>query len=241
MISRLKSKIIQRIKALVKEELHNYFTYFKSHQRKVLIAVLIGALVVTGSFFAGKRVAIHSEDIYQVFPKLPTYGALKPVDPTTFDQSLTQSGYPDGGTFVDSSCAPHSGDWVKSENAKPGIGITMDELTKMHVTIPLGSAFWLDKSSVGCGATVGIHASLIDRNSRKAEDGKRTFQVIRVGWYGGAGGTEVWRSAPVTLDYQKVGKPKNAYRTVETNWKTTLSFTIGNNWTPGFYLVLSIK
>jgi len=239
MLSRLKSKIIQRIKAVIKEELHNYFTYFKSHQRKVLIAVLISALVVTGSFFAGKRLAIHNEDIYQVFPKLPTYGALKPVDPTTFDQSLTQSGYPDGGTFVDSSCAPRSGDWVKNENAKPGVGITMDELTNMHVTIPLGSAFWLDKSSVGCGAIVGIHASLIDRNSRKAEDGKRTFQVIRVGWYGGAGGTEVWRSAPVTLDYQKVGKPKNAYRTVETNWKTTLSFTIGNNWTPGFYLVLS--
>lgn len=239
MLSRLKSKIFQRIKAVIKEELRNYFAYFKSHQRKVLIVVLIGALVVTGSFIAGKRVAIHSEDIYQVFPKLPTYGALKPIDPTSFEESLGKSGYPDGGTFLDSNCASQSGDWVKKENAKAAVGITMEELTKMKVIIPLGSAFWLDKSSVGCGDTVGIHASLIDRNSHKAEDGLRTFQAIRIGWYGGVGGTEVWKSVPVSLKYQKIGKPKNAYRTVETNWRTTTSFTIGKDWTPGLYLILS--
>jgi hypothetical protein len=239
MLSRLKSKVLHRIRVVIKEELQNYFSYYRAHHRKVLALAIVALLVVTGSFFVGKQIATRGEDIYQVFPKLPTYGGLKAMDPTTFDQSLTSSGYPGGGKFNDSNCVMQSGDWVKKENAKAAVGITMEELTKMKVTIPLGSAFWLDKSSVSCGDSVGIHASLIDRNSHKAEDGLRTFQAVRIGWYGGAGGTEVWRSKPLTIKYQKVSKPKNAYRTVETNWRTTTSFTVGKDWTPGLYLILS--
>ena len=239
MLSRLKSKIFHRIKVAVREEITSYFRYFRAHERKVVALGLLAILIVTGSFFAGQKSVDHSQDIYQSFPKLPIYPELKPADPLTYDLSLTQNSFPDGGKFIDSKCAPLSTNWVAQENSKPGVGITMDDLAKMHVTLPLGTAFWLDKTSASCGDTVGIHASLIDRNSHKASDGKRTFQVIRIGWYNGAGGTEVWRSNPVNLHYEKILKPKNAYRMIETKWKTSTSFTIGNDWTPGFYMVLS--
>ena len=100
-----------------------------------------------------------------------------------------------------------------------------------------GSALWINKDSVSCGDSVEIHASLYlhDKNTSQL----RTFRALRVGWYNGAGARELWSSQPIKLEHRKIIQPKNNLRMVDTKWPITTSFVVGNDWTPGLYLIIS--
>jgi hypothetical protein len=160
----------------------------------------------------------------------------RPIE--TFAQSLNTQMPKDLTLYPGSSCRPLSSQWVKEENQKAGVNMNMESWHNLDIADPRGSALWLNKNSVSCGESVDIHASAYLRS--QAIKGKRTFEALRIGWYHGSGARLVWKSKPFMLKKQKIPIVKTAVRTVETKWKTTLTFTVGKNWTPGFYLVTSI-
>jgi hypothetical protein len=67
------------------------------------------------------------------------------------------------------------------------------------------------------------------------------FAVYRLGWYGGAGGRVVMVAAP--RDNARQPSPRvlddrpHGAKLLVTDWRTSASFTIGSDWTSGFYLV----
>ena len=102
-----------------------------------------------------------------------------------------------------------------------------------------GSALWLDQTSVSCGGQVNIHAALYSSNSTPITNVPRTFAAWRIGYYNGSGAREVWRSAPIKLKKGDSTTSRDATRYTEANWPVTTSFTVGSDWTPGLYLIIS--
>jgi hypothetical protein len=62
-----------------------------------------------------------------------------------------------------------------------------------------------------------------------------------MGWYRGAGGRLIWRSAEVPGHVQPVCNFQQPTKTVDcTNWSRSLSVTVGHDWPPGEYLFLLV-
>jgi hypothetical protein len=76
----------------------------------------------------------------------------------------------------------------------------------------------------------------MDRNR-----GTRTYSAYRIGYYGGSGAREIWNSEGVNLNTGKATTSRDATRFTQAHWPTTSSFTVGKNWTPGFYLIVSLS
>jgi hypothetical protein len=72
-----------------------------------------------------------------------------------------------------------------------------------------------------------------------ADKKPRRIEVLRVGWYGGAGARMLWESGPIKLKQQFTPSTRSLNRMIETKWPVTTEFTIGKDWTPGLYLVTS--
>ena len=75
-------------------------------------------------------------------------------------------------------CAAADASYLQQENRHPGS-------TGWRSVQPVSTdsaQIWLDRSSVGCGDTVGVHV---------AATGSVTVSLWRLGWYGGLGGREV--------------------------------------------------
>lgn len=175
-------------------------------------------------------------------PKLPPLTkhadiSHRPIE--TFGQSLRTILPTDQSEYPGSKCSALSPDWVKQENQKPGINMTLTDWHNFDIANPRGSALWLDKTSVSCGESVGIHASSYLMS--ESYKGPRTFEALRIGWYGGTGARLVWKSKPINLKTQRIPIIKSVQRMVETRWRTTLKFSVGNDWTPGFYLIASVS
>ena len=212
---------------------------YRSHPKATLFAVIAVCLIALG---AGLSITFYSDLQERPPTKLPPiakHADIKKSTLETFAQSLNTPLPADVSSYPNSTCTPLSGDWIKKENLKPGINMTMSSWHNFDIANPRGSVLWLDQTSVSCGQTVGIHAS--SHLVTEAPAGKRTFQALRIGWYGGSGARLVWKSKPMLLKMQKTPIVKNAERMVETNWKRTLSFTVGKDWVPGFYLIASIS
>ena len=211
----------------------------RSHPQATLFAFIAVVLIALG---AGLSVTFYL-DLQERQPikiaPLAKHADISKSTLETFAQSLNTTLPPDVSKYPASTCAPLATDWVKTENQKPGVNMTMSSWHNLDVASPRGSVLWLDKTSVSCGQTVAIHAS--SHLTSEAPAGKRTFQALRIGWYGGAGARLVWQSKPIALKMQKTPIVKSAVRMVETKWKTTLSFTVGKDWIPGFYLIASIS
>ena len=212
---------------------------FRSHPKATLFTVIAIVLIALG---AGFSITFY-EDLQNQQPlklaPLAKHADIKKSNLETFAQSLLTSMPSDVGSYPNSSCLPLATDWVKQENLKSGVNMTMSSWNNFDPASPRGSVLWLDQTSVSCGQTVGIHASAYLRS--EAPLGKRTFQALRVGWYGGSGARLVWESQPIKLKMQRTPRVKSAVRMVETRWKTTLKFTVGKDWTPGLYLIASIS
>ena len=188
---------------------------------------------------------------YQIFgsaenlplPKVHTDISTQPL--TTFQDSLKIEAPSDATTYPKSTCAKLSASWVKDENTKPGIPANSKESvdwSKFDLSYANGSALWLGESSVTCGAIIDVHASLYNLSAlEKLDPSPRTIRVLRIGWYGGAGARIVAESKPLQLKEEKIPRARGDVRLVETNWSKAYSFTVGSNWTPGFYLVATVN
>ena len=157
----------------------------------------------------------------------------------TFAQSLRVKLPRDEKSQPTLNCPSLPTNWVAKENQRFGVKMTMATWHRLDVANPKGSVLWLDQASVTCGQSVGIHASI--HLPYLAASGPRTFEALRIGWYGGSGARLVWSSTPIQLKEQRVPVVRNAERMVETRWNTTLQFTVGNDWTPGLYLIASMS
>lgn len=221
------------------KRLSDGFHAIRSHPRITVFSTVASLLILLG---AGLSITFYVElqDSQPVkIAPLAKHPDIGKSTMETFAQSLNAKIPQDEKSGPAASCPNLPINWVAKENQKPGVKMTMGDWRHLDVANPQGSALWLDQTSVTCGQSVGIHAST--HLSNLASSGRRTFEALRIGWYGGSGARLVWRSSAIQLKDQKVPVVRNAERMVETRWNTTLQFTVGTDWTPGFYLIASIS
>ncbi len=215
------------------------FQTIRSHPRATLFSTVALVLILIGAGFSVTfYVELQDSQPVKIAP-LPKHADIRKSTMETFAQSLSTKLPKDENSPPSTSCPKLPVNWVAKENQRPGIKMTMRNWHNLDVANPRGSVLWLDQTSVVCGQSIGIHAST--HLSNLASSGPRTFEALRIGWYGGSGARLVWKSSAIQLKDQKVPVVRNANRMVETRWKTTLRFTVGNDWTPGFYLIASIS
>lgn len=217
----------------------NWMKNLRSHPRAAFFA---SAAVILVLVLAGASITFYT-DLQERQPTkiapIPKHADIRKSTLETFTQSLNTKLPTDLSPYSSSTCSMRAGDWVKRENLKLGVKMTVSSWHNIDIASPRGSVLWLDQTSVSCGQIVGIHAS--SHLIGEAPTGKRTFEALRIGWYGGSGARLVWKSKAIQLKMQKTPIVKNAERMVETHWKTTLTFTVGRDWVPGFYLIVSVS
>ncbi len=205
----------------------------------LISAITIGALVLgtgLGYFLFARNSAPEKFSTLITHADIP-YRAME-----TYQQSLLTTLPIDSGPVVNSTCPALSPTWVQDENQKAGLpNMQMADWKKLDLSAATGSALWLNQSSVSCGDTVDIHAALYQSYPDQQTPGPRTFAAWRIGYYGGAGAREIWRSNPIDLQSRKATTSSQATRFTEALWPVNTKFTIGNDWTPGFYLIVSLS
>jgi hypothetical protein len=221
-----KKRIVHEVKVILSHPRASAFTF-------TAVSLIIAGAISSTLFY------IDLQDRQPRLPPLPKHADIAHRVMESFAQSLQTLRPQDLSAFPTSNCPVLPTNWVQLENQQPGIGMTMQSWHDLDVASPSGSVLWLDKVSVSCGQIVEIHASSYLRSLAPRE--ARTFEALRIGWYGGHGARLLWKSGPVKLKRQKFPIVKNVERMVQTHWKTTLSFTVGNDWTPGFYLIASLS
>lgn len=175
------------------------------------------------------------------FPAIVKHADLPfhPMESFAASQQVTLPA--DNSPFSNSTCPALSPTWVADKNKKPGVKMTQAGWKALDLSAAEGSALWLDQTGVSCGAQVKIHAALYSSNNTPLNNTPRTFAAWRIGYYNGAGAREVWRSAPIQLKKGEATTAREATRYNEANWKVASTFTVGSNWTPGFYLIVSFS
>ena len=209
--------------------------------RKILAVVLSATLL--GTVAVGTAVYSHIRSVRSAapIPSLLPHADIPERPLTTFAETLNQQ-IPADAIKVPSKCRKLIGDWVTTENQSPGISSTPATWRSLRLGRTSGSVLWIDRQSATCGDRIGIHASLFLRKSDETKDtSPRTLEVLRIGWYNGSGARMVWNSGPIKLKYRNTPTPRNATRTVETQWPVSTSFDIGPEWVPGLYLVASVN
>jgi hypothetical protein len=157
----------------------------RSHPKATTFAVVAVVLIGLG---AGSSISFYldlQERQPTKIPPIAKHAEIKKSTLETFAQSLNATLPADVSSYSNSTCSVQTGDWVKRENSKPGVNMSMSSWHNFDIASPRGSVLWLDKTSVPCGAMVGIHAS--SHLTSEAPAGKRTFEALRIGWYGGSG------------------------------------------------------
>jgi len=158
------------------------------------------------------------------------------ITPMSYEDSLRISA-PADLSPIEGGCPNNQAGWVIKENKKVGIPGDLKQWRKINYSSPRGSALWINKSSATCGDSIQVFASKY--NSSRFDKSKRSISVIRLGWYNGSGGHEYWSTKKFFLKEQKVPETTGLLHTVETKWNPTAAFTIGKDWAPGFYLVVT--
>ena len=199
-----------------------------------LLAIALGA--VGSYFFTEKKVVVVEK-----FPPIIKHADLPIRAMQTFAESLDVTFPEDNSTFQDSTCPALSPTWVHDENQKSGVNMTPATWKNLELSTAQGSALWLNQSSVSCGQSVKVHAALYQSNENASVPGPRYFAAWRIGFYKGAGAREVWRSHGIKLKTRKSTTIHDATRYTEARWPVSTTFTVGNDWTPGFYLILSLS
>ncbi len=197
--------------------------------------VFVGAAAIAGSTYYNSNQAVEKR-----LPLLPQHADI-PVRPIlTYQDSLSQS-LPSDQSALTQNCPTQPTDWVAKENANPGLSLATSDWHNLRVYSPTGSVLYVDKQSVTCGEKISIRASLYSGNRRKVSDHRpRSFQVIRIGWYGGSGGRMMWNSGPLKLSVRNVPTVHQLTRMIETKWPVTSTFQVGQDWAPGLYVVASV-
>jgi len=113
---------------------------------------------------------------------------------------------------------------VRSENALPGTpGWQLKRVGTSHEI-----EGWADRTSVLAGHPLGLHVSTTAP--------AYTVSAIRVGWYGGTLGRQVWRSATVRGVARDQGQIVSSTHTLVTSWPASLALPTAS-WPPGDYLL----
>ena len=204
----------------------------------LISAAIVVSLAVGG---ATSYLFIQKSAPVQKFPPIPKHLDLPKHPIETFIASQKIALPPDASPFVNSTCPTLPTTWVKDENKKPGVKMNAADWKNLDFSAAEGSALWLNQTSVSCGAQVKIHAALYSSNNTPITKVPRIFAAWRIGYYNGAGAREVWRSSSFKLKRGQATTSKNATRFVEAKWPVVTSFRVGDNWTPGFYLILSFS
>ena len=213
----------------------------KASRKQKIVVGGIAALLIAG--LLGSAVTVVYLRVTHASNPLPDLVAHSdiPFQPLTTYQKIESQTLPEDTQKIYANCQPQQGDWVAAENKNQGIALTPSDWKGFHFYEEFGSVLWLDKQSVTCGDRIGIHASLAPINADgKIDNSPRSFQVLRIGWYNGAGARMMWNSGPIKLKRRNTPNVKNATRTVETSWPTTIAFDVGTDWTPGLYVVASV-
>lgn len=211
---------------------------FSGRTAGLISASIVVSLVVGG---ATSYLFIQKSAPVVKYPPIPKHLDLPKHPIETFAASQKVTLPTDASPFVNSSCPALSSTWIADENKKPGIKMTQAEWKNLDLSAAEGSALWLDQTSVSCGARVKIHAALYTSNNSTITNIPRVFAAWRIGYYNGAGAREVWRSPRFHLKKGRATTSRDATRYTEANWPVVTSFTVGNNWTPGFYLIVSFS
>ena len=211
---------------------------FSGRTAALISATIIVSLVVGG---ATSYLFIQKSAPVIKFPPIIKHLDLPKHPIETFAASQKVTLPPDSSPYVNSTCPALSPTWVKEENKKPGVKMKAADWKNLDLYAVEGSALWLNQTSVSCGAKVDIHAALYTSNSTPTNKLPRIFAAWRIGYYNGAGAREVWRSSSFKLKQGKATTSKDATRYTEADWPVVTSFTVGDNWTPGFYLIISFS
>ena len=204
----------------------------------IVSAIVIACLVIGG---ATSYLFLQKSAPVEKFAPLKKHADLPFHAMETFADSQKVTLPADQTPFVNSTCPALSPTWVKDENAKSGVHMKAADWKNLDLSAAEGSALWLNQTSVSCGAQVKIHAALYTSNSTPISNVPRVFAAWRIGYYGGAGAREVWRSSAFKLKKGVATTSSEATRYTEANWPVVTSFTVGKDWTPGFYLIISFS
>jgi hypothetical protein len=130
-----------------------------------------------------------------------------------------------GSSSTGSSPNGPTAQWVKDENAKPG------------------TSAWNVTNGGGPGNLVEGYASAVsaqrgDTITLYVSTGAPTVHVeaYRLGWYGGAGGRQVWRSPEMPGQRQAAATFTPGINMTEARWDPSLHVTIDARYPPGCYL-----
>ena len=122
--------------------------------------------------------------------------------------------------------APPASATIVEENAKPGTP---------GWPIPTDPAIWdkvrgfADHVSAQHGETVALYVSTGARSYR--------VEAYRMGYYGGSGARLVWSSEALTGGVQPSATIEPVTLMREAPWTPSTAITIGNDWTPGIYML----
>jgi N,N-dimethylformamidase beta subunit-like, C-terminal len=141
--------------------------------------------------------------------------------------ALLGLGLPLGATAATTtSCRPayRAAGWVAAENSNSGTNEWRIPSTNNSGAIQ----GYLNRVSVKCGAQVKLYVSTSAIQFRVV--------VYRMGYYGGTGARETWRSPLLTGLQQAKPLPTSSTNMVETHWKPSATITVARSWPPGDYL-----
>jgi hypothetical protein len=180
------------------------------HRVALLAAVPVLAAACSAGIPADRGSAVHE------VVTLPVHRTLA-LPPYPRDLVATQ----------DAPCArvPLPAGWVARENALPG--------TRDWRPTPRGSAqLYVEDPSLACGDRLTVRVGGTGTHDVRV-------RVLRVGWYGGAGAREVWRSTPLAVP--RTGEPPVRDHVVpDAAWADTVRTQVTPAWTPGLYLAETV-
>ena len=148
----------------------------------------------------------------------------------------------DGGAAAPPSSASSVPRSTSTSFTLPPLSPPYSEATRTENTLP-GTADWrlsdqgavhdiegyLNVTSAQRGDTVTLYANTVAPTF--------TIQAYRLGWYQGLGGRLVWTSPAIEGKVQKPATLIAATNTYEARWDPTTTFTVGQDWPVGSYLL----
>ncbi len=185
----------------------------------LLAAFLASVLVVTAmgaAAFAGLRGRLRHPRPAGAATRLaagPVANARSPI-PTP-----TPAPTPDVTRLLPGQAA-----WVVSENRQPGTSAW-----RIPPKTPDDIEGYADRVSAVVGDAVTLRVSTDAREFH--------VEAYRLGYYGGRGGRSIWRSTESPGEVQPAPTVEPGTNMVESNWKPSVTFTIGGDWPQGDYVL----
>ena len=158
-----------------------------------------------------------------------TDGGLPQADAGS-DGGLQQTDGGSDGGLQQTDAGSDGGNAVVQENSLPGNPDWRSGSRPDKHEIEL----YVSTDSARAGEPVGVHVSSRTNSTGVAE-------VFRIGHYGGAGARLIWNSTSLPLSPQPPCPPQAGTALVECDWAPMVTFTVGQNWVSGVYVVRVLR